>query len=202
MDNRERIIVAAAGLFRTYGIKSVTMDSIASHLGISKRTIYELFADKDELLGGVLSWMNEKQKELLSRILSESENAIVAIFRLISMNRDHFQSMSPAFQADLRKYYFDLKNTGKENMPDFHNHQQIIEKGISEELFRDDIDPDLANRCLYSMGRSIMDYELYPDQFSRNEVLSNTIINYLKGISTQKGLDLIKSLEKNVNRIS
>ena len=47
MESRNRIIEGAAELFRTYGIKSVTMDSLANHLGISKRTIYELFSDKE-----------------------------------------------------------------------------------------------------------------------------------------------------------
>ena len=79
MDNKERIIEGAAELFRIYGIKSVTMDSLATHLGMSKRTIYEIFADKDELLIGVLKFMAEKQKELVKRVLDESENAIVAI---------------------------------------------------------------------------------------------------------------------------
>ncbi len=198
MDNRDRIIEGAAGLFRTFGIRSVTMDSIAAHLGISKRTIYEVFADKDELLRGVLCWMTEQQKDLLKRILKESENSIVAIFRLLEINRDHFQSMSPAFLADLKKYYFDaLKNCEDCELPDYRNNLQIIENGIKEELFRNDINPELVNRCLYHLGRSIMDNELYPfDQFSRREVVRNIFINYLRGISTQKGLELINSLEK------
>jgi AcrR family transcriptional regulator len=203
MDNRERIITEAVGLFRIYGIKTVTMDSIANHLGISKRTIYEIFSDKDEVVIGVLNWMTEKQNELLGKILEESENSVVAIFRLIEMNRDHYQSMSPVFQADLRKYYFDFRSAKKEIMPNFRNHQQIIERGIKEKLFREDIDPDLVNRCLYSLGKSIMDHELYPgDQFSRNDVLRHTLINYLKGISTPDGLDLINRLENNFKMIS
>ena len=69
MEIRERIIEGAAHLFKIYGIRAVTMDSLASHLGISKRTIYEVFSDKDELLVSVLQWMGEKQKALVSRIL-------------------------------------------------------------------------------------------------------------------------------------
>ncbi len=203
MDNRERIIEGAAGLFRTYGIKSVTMDSLASHLGISKRTIYEIFSDKDELLIGVLTWMTERQKLFLARILEESDNSIAAIFKLLEFNRNHLQSMSPAFRFDLKKYYLDIKKSGKCEIPDYNNHQKIIEKGIKEKLFRDDINPDIVNRCLYSLGRSIMDDEMYPfDQFSRNDVLRNIFINYLRGISTPKGLDLINDLEKNFIRIS
>jgi AcrR family transcriptional regulator len=201
MDNKERIIEGAAGLFRIYGIKSVTMDSIASHLGMSKRTIYENFSDKDELLVGVLNWMNDKQKDFLKKILKES-NPIEAIFRLLEMNRDHFQSMSPAFQADLKRFLSSI-DSKKCEMPDYRNHQEIIEKGINEGLFRSDINADLANRCLYFLGRSVMNDEMYPfELFSRNDVIRNTFINYLKGISTLKGLDLINNLEANFIRIS
>jgi AcrR family transcriptional regulator len=199
MENRDRIIEGAAGLFKTYGIKSVTMDSLASQLGISKRTIYEVFSDKDELLMGVLTWMAERQKALLKRIIDESENSIIAIFRMLEINRDDFQSMSPAFQADLKKYHHDvlINKADKSSMPDYSNNKEVIENGIKENLFRKDINADLANRCLYNLGRSVMDNELYPyEQFSRRDVIRNSFINYLKGISTPKGLDLINKLEE------
>ncbi len=198
MDNRDRIIEGAAELFRTYGIKSVTMDSIATQLGISKRTIYEVFSDKDELLIGVLIWMGEKQKGLLKRIISESENSIVAIFRMLEINRDYIQELSPAFQSDLKKYHHEvlMKIVDKSEMPDYHNNKEVIENGIKENLFRNDVNPDLANRCLYNLGRSIMNHDLYPfELFSRRDVIRNVFINYLRGISTPAGLDLIAKLE-------
>jgi AcrR family transcriptional regulator len=198
MDIRERIIEGAAELFKTYGIKSVTMDFLANQFGMSKRTIYEVFADKDELLTAVLTKMAHQQKEMIKRVLDESENSIVAIFRMLEINRDNFQSMSPAFQADLKKYHHDviLQNTDKSEMPDYRNHQQVIEKGIAEGLFRPDVNPDLANRCMYNLGRSIMDNDLYPyEMFSRLDVVRNIFINYVRGISTSKGLELINQLE-------
>jgi AcrR family transcriptional regulator len=200
MEIREKITEGAAELFRKYGIKSVTMDSIATHLGMSKRTIYEVFSDKDEMLISVLKWMAEKQKELVSKILDESENSIVAIFRLLEINRDYFQDMSPVFQADLKKFHHEvlMKKADKCEMPDYRNNQKVIEKGINEKLFRQDINPDLVNRCLYFLGKSIMDHDLYPyEDFSRRDVVRNTFINYLKGISTREGLDLIARLEPN-----
>ena len=198
MKIRDRIIRGAAELFKTYGIKSVTMDSLASHLGISKRTIYEVFSDKDELLIGVLKLMAEKQKELVKRVLDDSENAIVAIFKLLEINMVHFQDMSPAFQADMKKYYHDvlMKKVDKFEVPDYRNNIQLIERGIKERFFRKEINPDLVNRCLYSMVRSVMDQDLYPfEQFTRREIIQNTFINYLRGISTDAGLKLIKKLE-------
>jgi TetR/AcrR family transcriptional regulator, cholesterol catabolism regulator len=199
MDSKDRIIEGAAELFKTYGIKSVTMDSLANELGISKRTIYEVFSDKEELLMEVLARMAQQQKELVKRVLDESDNSIVAIFRMLEMNHDNFQSMSPAFQSDLKKYHHDvlMKNADKIEMPDYRNHFQGIEEGIKEGLFRKGINIDLVNRCLYNLGRSIMDNDLYPyEQFSRRDVIRNIFINYMRGISTTKGLDLINKLEE------
>ena len=198
MDNRNRIIEGAAELFRSYGIKTVTMDSLASHLGISKRTIYEVFSDKDELLKGVFKLMAEKQKELVKKVLDDSDNAIVAIFTLLRISRDHFQNMSPAFQADMKRFHqlFSMNKNDKFEMPDYKNNQQLFERGIKEKLFRKDINPDLVNRCFDSLGRSIMNNDLYPfDQFSRHDVIGNVLINYLRGISTTQGQELINSLE-------
>ena len=198
MDNRDRIIEGAAELFKTYGIKSVTMDSLANHLGMSKRTIYEVFSDKDDLLIGVMKWMAEKQKELVKRVFDDSENALIAIFKLLETNMNHFQEMSPAFQADMKKFHHEvlMKKTDKCEMPDYRNNKQLIERGIKEKLFRKDINPELVNRCLYSHVRSIMDQDLYPfEQFTRREVVKNIFINYLRGISTKVGIELINRLE-------
>lgn len=195
MEIRERIIEGAATLFKNYGIKAVTMDSLANHIGMSKRTIYEIFSDKDEILDGVLQMMAEKQRSLVKRILDDSDNAIDAIFRLLETSRDHFQEMSPAFHADIRKYHREvlMNKADKCEMPDYRNNIQVIEKGIKQKLFRKDINPDIVNRCLYAIGRSTMDGELYPfEEFTRREVIKNVFINYLRGISTDEGIQLIE----------
>lgn len=199
MDNKERIIEGAADLFRNFGIKAVTMDSIAGHLGMSKRTIYENFTDKDDLLVAVMRSMAQRQRDLVKRVIAESENSIVAIFRLLEINRDHFQSMSPAFQADLKTFHIEflMKRSDRCEMPDFRDTLEVIENGIKENYFRKSIDADIVNRCLYRLGTSLMDNELFPYEiFTRKDVVKNVMINYLRGISTSDGLDLINSLEK------
>jgi AcrR family transcriptional regulator len=198
MEIRERIIEGAANLFKIYGIRTVTMDSLASHLGISKRTIYEVFSDKDDLLVSVLQWMAEKQRALVGRILEDSDNAIDAIFRLLESSRDHFQDMSPVFQSDLKKYHYKvlMMKTEISELSDYKNNIKVIERGIKEKLFRKGINADIVNRCLYSLGRSAMDFDLYPfEDFSRREVIKNVFINYMKGISTAEGITLINKLE-------
>jgi TetR/AcrR family transcriptional regulator, cholesterol catabolism regulator len=198
MELRERIIEGASTLFRSYGIKSVTMDSLASNLGISKRTIYEVFSDKDELLIGVMQAMAERQKTLMRKIILESGNAIEAIFRILEINMNHMQEMSPAFRADIKRIHHEvlMGRYGKCEMPDYRDNTEVIIKGIEDGFFRSDLNADIVNRCFYLIGRSVMDSELFPfESFTRKEVLKNCYINYLRGISTQKGIDLINELE-------
>jgi TetR/AcrR family transcriptional regulator, cholesterol catabolism regulator len=199
VDNKNRIIEEASRLFRTYGIRSVTMDLLATNLGISKRTIYEVFKDKDELLTGVLQWMYSKQREKMTAILEESENVIVANFRMIEMMRDHFQNMSPAFQLDMKKYHHLVlsETKGKCDMDDYRNGMEIVERGIKEGVFRKDLKAELVNRCIFELIRISADNEIFPlDSYSRNDIIKNVYINYLKGISTEKGLEIINRLEK------
>jgi len=199
MDIRERIIEEASESFKTFGIRSVTMDSLANQLGMSKRTIYEIFSDKDDLLMAVLTRMAKQQRDLVKKVLDESENSIYAIFRMLEISRDNFQSLSPTFQADLKKYHHDvlLKNAENIEMPDYRNHYLVIERGMEEGLFRKDLNTELINRGLYNLGRSMMDNDQYPyEKFTRREVIRNIFINYLRGISTLKGLELINRLEE------
>lgn len=198
MDYKHRIIEEAAIMFRTYGIRAVTMDMLASQMGISKRTIYEVFNDKDELLKGVMKWMTEKQKEVMARILSESDNVIVAIFKMLDLMNDHFQKMSPAFQMDIKRLHRDvLNNIGEQNeLPYYKNNSEILIRGIKEGVFRDDIDVEIINKCMLEVARMSNDKDIFPpDAFLNKDVIRNFYINYLRGISTQKGLDLIDFYE-------
>lgn len=185
-------------MFRTYGIRAVTMDMLASQLGISKRTIYEVFSDKEELLKGVLKWMVEKQHDVMTSVLNESENTIEAIFRMLDLMMDHFQKMSPAFQMDMKRLHIDLKKNPGElvDLPYFSNNSDILIRGIREGVFRDDIDVEITSKCLLEVARVTNDRNVFPpDYFENKDVIRSFYINYLRGISTQKGLDLINYYE-------
>ena len=198
MDYKQRIIEEAAFMFRTYGIRAVTMDMLANNIGISKRTIYEVFRDKDELLSGVFIWMTAMQRDLITKILNESDNVIEAIFRMIGKMHDHFLTMSPAFQMDIRRSYQDIiKSLGEQETPYYAINSEILRRGINEGIFRDDINIEITNKCLLEVARISNDKNVFPpEDFMNRDVIRNFYINYLRGISTQKGLDLIALYEK------
>jgi len=199
MDYRQKIIEEASVMFRTYGIRAVTMDMLAGRLGISKRTIYEVFSDKDELLKGVLKWMAQKQREVMLKVFSESGNVIEAIFKMLDLMSDHFQKMAPAFQMDIRRFHRDLVDNQQElrDLPYYSNNSEILIRGIKEGVFRDDINIEITNKCLLEVARMSNDNQGFPpDDFMNKDVIRNFYINYLRGISTQKGLDLINRYER------
>lgn len=200
MDYRQRIIEEAAVMFRTYGIRAVTMDMLATKMGISKRTIYEVFKDKDELLSGVLNWMTVRQKEVMEKTMKESENVIEAIYSILNKMMDHFKSMSPAFLMDMKRQHQNImKNPDNvDQLPYVKNNEVIIERGIKEGIFRKDIDVKIINRCMLEVAKMSNDREIFPsDHFTDSEVIKNVYINYLRGICTPKGLDLINYYENN-----
>jgi TetR/AcrR family transcriptional regulator, cholesterol catabolism regulator len=203
MDYKQRIIEEAAVMFRTYGIRSVTMDMLANQMGISKRTIYEVFRDKEEILHGVLKWMTSKQKEVMTKLLRESDNIIEAIFKMLKLMSDHYQKMSPAFQMDVKRYHAGIiKQLNEQNeLPYYGSNSEILRKGIAEGVFRKDIDIEITNKCLLEVARMTNDKDVFPpDDYRNKDVIKNFYINYLRGISTPKGLDLINFYENNESK--
>jgi len=193
-----RIVSGAAELFRTYGIRAVTMDAIAAHLGMSKRTIYERFHDKDELLFSVMSEMIRKQKEMLETILSSSSNVMEAIFTMLRINREHMAAMNPLIGYDLRKYHDAVLKRIKATCdnPDYEGARKMLRSGIEQGVFRPEIDIEIISRAVSGFAGMTGDTNLFPpEQFSQRDVIRNLVINYLRGISTTRGMSLIEELE-------
>jgi AcrR family transcriptional regulator len=203
MDYRQRILEESATMFRTYGIRAVTMDMLANQMGISKRTIYEIFKDKDELLKGVLKWMTKKQRVLIDHTLDESENVIEAIFKILDIMTEHLRNMSPAFRLDMKRFHNDLvkklKETGE--FPYYKENKEIIIRGINQGIFRENIDIEITDKCMQEVIRMTNDNDvLSADDFINEKVIRDFYINYLRGISTQKGLDLINFYEQQYHK--
>jgi AcrR family transcriptional regulator len=195
-DNR--IIDGAAELFRVYGIRAVTMDMIAEQLGISKRTIYERFGDKDEMLFAVMNSMIIKQKERIDSIIESSPDIISAIFTLLNLGRDHAASMNPVIGSDLRKYHSKVLVRIKEKCdnPDYEGALKIIVKGKEQGYFRKDIDDGIVSRFFTELKTVIGDNKVFPtDEFLHSDLIKNVVINYLRGIATGEGIKLIDRVE-------
>ncbi|HKL67663.1 MAG TPA: TetR/AcrR family transcriptional regulator [Bacteroidales bacterium] len=194
MDYRDRITAEAAALFMKYGVRAVTMDSIAHELGMSKRTIYEHFSDKDTLLENVIRTMAEKQKVVFREIMDKSGNVIEAVFEILRVASSHFRTSSPTYLTELKKYHYGVyeKLCKKSDIRNFEMSLMMLRRGVEEKIFRDDLNIDIVNSGIHAAIDITRDNQYLPDrQFSRTDIINDLLINYLRGISTEKGRKLI-----------
>ena len=105
MSQTERIILGAEELFLKAGIKSVTMDDVARHLGMSKKTIYQFFKDKNELVIGLVRKKIQEDEEQMEEILNKSTNVIEGMINMMKCSEDIFSRINPIVIHDIQKYH-------------------------------------------------------------------------------------------------
>ena len=194
MDIKERIIAVSMEMFIRYGIRSITMDMIAEQLGVSKRTIYEQFTDKDELLQYCINTAMNDQRRINEEIIKNSENIIEATFKFIKNSIDTLNAINPLFFFDIEKYYPNLwEQKIKENdNRNLNRSIELVNRGIQENIFRREINVEIVAKLILEQFKMLNNQELFPsDKFSRVNVFENIVINFIRGIATEKGLLLI-----------
>ncbi len=201
MDTRARILEKASEMFLSMGIRSVTMDAIASELGISKRTIYELFHDKDDLVVQALRQMIINHNNEMLGIITGSDNvieAIVLIMRMESQRRMHFTKV---FSEDIKKYYpvvYTSFYSCKESLKEFSASYRLLEKGIKEGIFRKGLRIDLVDNFLHEVINLMHNSERIRMMNPQGpEVLDNIFLPYFRGLCTQRGLELMDKYFEN-----
>ncbi len=199
MDTRLRILKESGMMFSKYGIRSITMDHIANELGISKRTLYEIFKDKDELVEQAIEEGTKMHKMLCKATLAKSENVIGAIFSILKINNDTFGKINPLFFEDLKKYHSGifLRIQEKGDIRDYKITLALLERGVTENVFSSTINMSIANIFVHKMMNIAHSDEIVG--FSKEEIINSVFLPYLYGISTEKGRELINNYLKELN---
>ncbi|HKK62638.1 MAG TPA: TetR/AcrR family transcriptional regulator [Bacteroidales bacterium] len=198
MEIRDRIIHEAGILFAKYGIRSITMDALAEDMGISKRTIYENFKDKDTLLIEVITFHKKKQLSDLQKIIKEKQNIVDAMFSLLHESINNMKQVNPMFFHDLKKYHPQIFSQLKEkgDIRDYSITMRILTEGKKQAVFRNDLNLELVNEALHELFKLFSpESKLTSEGYHRAELFNNIIIPFLRGISTEKGVMLIDKKE-------
>ncbi len=199
MELKEKIIQESGHLFKQYGFRSVTMDEIAAYLSISKKTIYQFFKDKNEVVFSATKEILKRDREEFSGITKASENAIEELFLVSKCLRKMFNEINPSLLFDLQKYHPDayaLFYDYKENFV-FNMINNNLNKGIKGGYFRKDIDPNILTRLRVEEVQMSFDSRIYPtSQFDFKEVSLQLFEHFLQGIMTNKGRELFKKYQE------
>lgn len=192
-DTATRILEQAHTLFMQYGLKSVSMDDIASKMGISKKTIYQFYSDKDQLVESVVSKTiaeNQQQCDIDTKI---SKDAVHEIFLAMEMMMNMFQSMNPSLLFDMHKYYpgaFKIFLSHKNEYLYGVIKNNLI-RGIEEELYRNDLNIEVITRLRIETIVLPFNPE-FQLKIKNNlvEISEEITTHFLFGLVTQKGYKL------------
>ena len=194
-EKAQKILNQVRVLFMQYGIKSLTMDDLARHLGISKKTLYQSFSDKADLvLQGIQLHMDEEM-EALDRLHDESENAIDEMFLMSQHVSGHLQQMHPSILFDLQKYYpmafakfeeYKLKTVMSCLI-------RNMEEGIEQGLYRENLNIPIVAGLYVGRMDLFFDQKLFPStKYSPKDVYFEAIRYHIRGIASEKGLELLR----------
>jgi TetR/AcrR family transcriptional regulator, cholesterol catabolism regulator len=187
-----RILQKADAMFLRYGLRSVTMDDIAKELGISKKTIYLYFADKDALIDKVTEYMLEEEKNKAEEIYKVSKNPIEEIFLSTKMMKEMLQNINAVLFYDMQKYY---PNSWQKYL-DFKMHfleiiKRNLNEGIFQKLYRADINVEILAKIRVEIVDMGFNMELFPpSKFNILDIQLENIDHFLRGIVTPKGLEV------------
>jgi len=190
------ILSKAQELFFQFGIKSITMDDLSKGMGISKKTIYKFVANKADLVNKTMSIHLENEKERITHISKESENAIDEMFQIGKHVVQHLRFLNPSVINDLRKYYPETW----QNVMDYKNSflysiiLNNINKGIKQGFYRKGINPEIISKIYSARSEVVIDQAIFPySSYTFIEVYTEYLSYHIRGIATQEGL---KYLEK------
>ena len=142
---RERIVVAAMEAFRSKGIKSITMDDIAAALGISKRTLYEVFSDKESLLKECILKAQGDRDKYLQQVYEESHNVLEVILAVFQKSIEMFHQTNKRFFEDIKKYprVYEMMRARQDS--DSEKTMSFFKVGVDQGIFRSDVNFAIVN---------------------------------------------------------
>ena len=190
---KNRIVNATHQLLMQFGIRSVSMDDIAGKLGMSKKTLYQYFKDKNEIIELVVTDIILHNEGLCCDNRKETENAIHEMFMVITMLKELFQNMNPSVMFDLHKYHPKAYKKIAEHKDSylFKMVKENLESGIKQKLYRKDVDVDIMAR--FRIDTMFLPFSLdFQKSANRNmmDCQVQIILNFLYGLVTLKGYEM------------
>jgi AcrR family transcriptional regulator len=201
-QKREELLKKVSALFMRFGFKSLTMDDVARELGVSKKTLYQFFEDKNDLIKQSVIHYLKRNQELFSSKFKEAKNAVEQIFMIMQCVSDELKDSHPSIMYDLKKYYpesYDLLNQHK-----FSFVQKLIreniQRGKNEGFYKSNFNDDIISKLYVSRVDVLFDTEIFPrEQYTFTDVYIEFIKYHLYALATPKG---IKKIEKFFNQLT
>ena len=196
-ENKEKekeLIKKAVEVFMTYGIKSVTMDDVARHMRVSKKTIYQFVKDKGDLVNKCMGSDCNLIQSKIEEVIAQNFNAIKENFEISKVVINELRNVHPSIFFDLEKYYPEAMKTMDKMRHEFIGAcvKDNLQRGIDEGLYREDINVDIMTQLWMLRMNVIFDPSLFPMQeFHPKDVYLEMFVHHIRGIASAKGLKIL-----------
>lgn len=200
-DKRQEIIDKVTELYLRFGIKSVTMDDIVREVGISKKTLYQFFKDKSELVLSVIDCDSKKKMQEHEAALEGTSNAIEKMMAFYNFQMNMVKEYNPSMIYDLRKYYPEMhrKFVEKKREIIYENVLKNLKQGKAEGFYRKELNQEVIAILNLIRVEAIANSESYkPEELLTNEFLKEMFTYHMYGIVSDNGREI---LEQNIDKL-
>jgi len=203
LTTKDRIIVHSMELFAKKGCKTITMDDIAASLGISKRTIYENFSDKNDLIQACLISFFNSQEENIKEALKSSHNIIDAMYTQLQANSKRMMKIKFDFFNEIQKYYPKVYNNviKVHEKRYFQNMLELLQKGQTDGVINKDIDVRVVTVLMHEISNLILNSDKFDNYGIEKKDLMSVMHFLSRGIATEKGVKIIDDYIKEFKKI-
>lgn len=191
---KDKIMATAMKAFMDNGIKAVKMDDIASALSISKRTLYELYGDKESLLFSCIEQRHQCQLEYI-RTFSVHHNVIEIVLEVYRRKVEEMNTTNYSFYQDIKLYPKVVDFVEQVHANTHNQFITFIQRGVKEGYFRKDVNYELISKMFDLIGDYVAKENLYV-QYPYEELISNMMLVPFRGFCTFKGLKVLEAVNK------
>jgi AcrR family transcriptional regulator len=200
-STRDKILKGAEGLFTKYGVRSISMDDIARHLSVSKKTLYQHFTDKEDIVTLVFEAVLSESRKEFEAIHQTAENAIDELAKLSVCLKKNVDEINPSLLFDLQKYYPKAWAVWLEfkRMCIYDSIKRNLDQGIAEGFYRPEINTEIISIVRMALIETAFDDKTFShDKFRMTEVQMQIFEHFVFGILTEKGRkQYLRCKEKN-----
>lgn len=200
MDVKERIIKTSTELFLESGIKTITMDDVARNLGMSKRTIYEIFENKGSLVSSCVDYIHDQKRDQELELIGRSANIVEELITLLRPIEMGTRRRERRFAMELKKYFPDIfqeqyvkrYEDGAKQMGD------RLQRGIEQGIILPDTNVSFSVLVIFETIYSLVSR---PDRLlltntNMDDAFRYVFVSFFRGIATQKGIEMIDKVIK------
>ncbi len=195
MNQKEKILEQAALVFMQNGIKSVTLDDLAIHLKISKKTFYNYFTNKEDLVCQALLWYLAQDKAGIQQELNKHENPIDEIIAVSKFAVERLKAIHPSIHYDLQKYYpkawAELEKYKKGFIAEMF--MKNLRKGQEKGLYRTNFNPEIVTRLYIQKIDLIFNPVIFPpSEYPFGKIYLELVLHHIYGVVSKKGYNYLE----------